>query len=327
MDNLIVQLALLQVALPLIVIVLNALIPVAALAGLILRTAAILLLLLFAVLAGVWLFPPWWTPCALAGLHLLLSARLLQRFRRRSSARMSWKVVETCLSLAGIVAAILLVLPALQGRSSPDAAIDLAMPLGPGRYLIVNGGATPAINAHFDTLDRDSAAAFRGQSYAVDIIGIDRFGLRARGISPPDPADYAIYGREVLAPCAGTVLATVEGVADNEVPLMNRDSMTGNSVILNCGGLAVVLAHFIPGSINVSESEPVEVGQQIALVGNSGNSGEPHLHVHVQSIASPDTSVAGEPLWFTINGELPIRNARFVVEHRSFIGDTTASGR
>ncbi len=109
------------------------------------------------------------------------------------------------------------------------------------------------------------------------------------------------------------MLATVDGVPDNEVPEMNRESMTGNSVILDCDGLAVVLAHFIHGSINVSEGDLVATGEQIALVGNSGNSGEPHLHVHVQTIVSPEAPIAGEPLWFTINGDFLIRNSWFVV--------------
>jgi murein DD-endopeptidase MepM/ murein hydrolase activator NlpD len=246
---------------------------------------------------------------------VLLSVRLLRRLHKRSPTGLRWTVAEIGVSLIGIIGAILLVLPAYHGRTVPDVAIDLAMPLGPGRYLVINGGATPAINAHFYTLDQESAADFRGQSYAIDIIGNNRVGLRAPGISPADPTKYIIYGHDVLAPCAGTVLATVDGVPDNDVPEMNRNSMTGNSVILDCDGLAVVLAHFIPGSINVSEADQIVSRQQIAFVGNSGNSGEPHLHMHVQTIGSPETPIAGEPLWLTINGHFPVRNSRFVVEN------------
>lgn len=246
---------------------------------------------------------------------MLLSVRLLRRLHKRSPTGLRWTVAEIGVSLIGIIGAILLVLPAYHGRTVPDVAIDLAMPLGPGRYLVINGGATPAINAHFYTLDQESAADFRGQSYAIDIIGNNRVGLRAPGISPADPTKYIIYGHDVLAPCAGTVLATVDGVPDNDVPEMNRNSMTGNSVILDCDGLAVVLAHFIPGSINVSEADQIVSRQQIAFVGNSGNSGEPHLHMHVQTIGSPETPIAGEPLWLTINGHFPVRNSRFVVEN------------
>lgn len=313
MDNeLINQLAIWQVALPLGVILMNALLPVATRAGVLLRTMVILGLLFYTALAGLWLFPPWWTPIALGAVQLLITWRQLQRLRARETARAVWKVAEAGISLAGIVAIVMLILPAVQGRTPPEVAIDLSMPLGPGRYLVISGGAAPQINAHFFTLDLPRAAAFRGQSYGMDIIGINAAGLRTTGISPVDPALYEIYGADVLAPCNGIVLHTIDGVPDNPVPDMNRDAMTGNSVVLDCDGLAVVLAHFIPQSLNVAEGDAVEVGQKIAEVGNSGNSGEPHLHVHVQEIAPRETPISGEPLWFTIEAKFLIRNTRFM---------------
>ncbi len=121
-------------------------------------------------------------------------------------------------------------------------------------------------------------------------------GLRTTGISPADPALHAICGTQVLAPCTGTVLHTIDGVPANPVPEMNRDAMTGNSVILDCKELAVALAHFIPGSLTVTEGEVVEIGQEIAEVGNSGNSGEPHLHVRVQEGAPRDQPLSGDRL-------------------------------
>lgn len=138
---------------------------------------------------------------------------------------------------------------------------------------------------HFFTLDRPGAAVFRVQSYAVDIIGITAAGLRMTGISPADPSLYEIYGADVLAPCNGTVVQTIDGIPDNPVPQMNRDVLTGNSV---------------------------EIGQKIAEVGNLGNFGEPHLHVHVQEIAPRDRPKSGEPLWFTIEGSFFVRNDRFM---------------
>ena len=46
-------------------------------------------------------------------------------------------------------------------------AIDLFMPVGSGRYLVISGGAAPQINSHFLTPDRPSTVVFRGQSYAT----------------------------------------------------------------------------------------------------------------------------------------------------------------
>ena len=54
--------------------------------------------------------------------------------------------------------------------------------------------------------------AYRGQSYAVDLIGIDQWGLSAtRGPAPEDPKAYVIYGKQVLSPCNGEVVASLDG--------------------------------------------------------------------------------------------------------------------
>lgn len=312
-NELITQLAILQVAVPLGVILVNALIPVASLSGALFRTTAILGLLVYTALAGIWLFPPWWTPFVFALLQLLITTLQVRRLGARSRGGSVWRIAELCVSLAGAAGVAMHILPAVQGRIPPEVAIDLAMPLGPGRYLVVSGGAAAQINSHFFTLNLPRAAAYRGQSHAMDIIGINAAGLRTSGISPANPALYEIYGADVLAPCTGAVLVAIDYVPDNPVPEVNRDAMTGNSVVLDCVGLAVVLAHFIPDSLTVAEGETVKVGQKIAEVGNSGNSGEPHLHVHVQEIAPRAQPISGEPLWFTIDGRFLVRNSQFTI--------------
>lgn len=178
----------------------------------------------------------------------------------------------------------------------------------PGRYLVTSGGSTAAINAHFATLERERAKPFRGQSFAVDIIAIDRLGLRAGGIAPVDPQAYRIYGRDILAPCPGRVAAAVDGVPDNPVPQMNRESMAGNYFLLACGDVLVALAHMIPGTVAVRAGDEVSTGQVLGQVGNSGNSAEPHLHIHVQMGTSEEASLSGQPLWFTIEGDFLVRN-------------------
>jgi len=309
MNNLILSLILLQVVLPLALIALNALTPSLSRAGLAIRSSVIFLVLIYVALAGLWLFPPWWTPYPLALLHLGATLWAFRRHRRSETSHRPWlRWTESGLSALAAFAVALLLVPVLQGRISPAAAIDLATPLAPGRYLVLSGGASAAINAHFETLESERAKPFRGQSFAADIIRINRLGLRADGIAPSDPAAYRIYRTQILAPCAGRVAATVDGVPDNPVPRMNRQSMAGNYVLLACSDVYVALAHMIPGSITVRTGETVTVGQPLGHVGNSGNSAEPHLHVHVQRGWREDAPLSGEPAWFTIDGNFLVRN-------------------
>jgi hypothetical protein len=142
MDNeLINQLAILQLALPLGVIFGSAKIRVATLVGALLRMTAILGLLFYTVLAGMWLFTPWWTPIILGALQLLITSWQVRRLRARGPAGSLWKAAEAGVALVGIVGVATLILPAVQGRPPPDVAIDLFMPVGSGRYLVISGGA------------------------------------------------------------------------------------------------------------------------------------------------------------------------------------------
>ena len=97
------------------------------------------------------------------------------------------------------------------------------------------------------------------------------------------------------------------------VPEMDRDNLPGNYVAIDCNGFFVILAHLRQGSVTVSEGERVAVGTRLGAMGNSGNSSEPHLHVHAQRGLPPEAPFAGEPLGLTINGQFLVRNDRIRV--------------
>lgn len=169
-------------------------------------------------------------------------------------------------------------------RLPSGAPVRLAFPLEPGRYLIVNGGARSSTNSHVRLADATVPRyrAFRGAAQGLDIVATDRFGRRADGWLPDDPARYAIWNRRVLSPCDGTVLGMHAEAPDMAPPRVDRRLMAGNHVRLRCGDAHVLLAHFRRGSVAVRPGQRVRVGQLLGRVGNSGNSGEPHLHVHAQ---------------------------------------------
>lgn len=309
MNDLVLQLIGLEVVAPLALIALNAFLPTASLLGLLMRSAAIGLVLVYIAFAGVWLFPPAWTPYVLLALHFPGSLLAYQLHRRRQ-APFGGPVIWSERVAAGSAVALMVaaLVPVMEGRMAPSSAIDLAMPLEPGTYLVTSGGRTEAVNAHLATLTGERFRPFRGQSYAVDLIGIDALGFHANGIAPRDPKAYVIYGARILAPCAGEVLGATDGLPDMPVPEMDREHLTGNHVLLGCGEQIVVLAHMAPGSVAVSVGQAVETGQLLGRVGNSGNTAEPHLHIHVQKGMPEGMPIGGEPVWFKINAKFLLRN-------------------
>ncbi|MDT5219887.1 MAG: hypothetical protein QOF15_1992, partial [Mycobacterium sp.] len=62
------------------------------------------------------------------------------------------------------------------------------------------------------------------------------------------------------------------------------ENIDGNHIILDIGdGVYAMYAHFIQGSLLVKPGDKVKKGQQIAKLGNTGNSNAPHLHFQLMS--------------------------------------------
>jgi murein DD-endopeptidase MepM/ murein hydrolase activator NlpD len=79
----------------------------------------------------------------------------------------------------------------------------------------------------------------------------------------------------------------VPGINSRAVPI-TLETVGGNHVVLDIGGGHYAFyAHLKPGSLKVKLGDKVKRGQVIGLVGNTGNSTEPHLHFHVADGISP----------------------------------------
>lgn len=159
-----------------------------------------------------------------------------------------------------------------------------------GEWLVFWGGPTERQNYH---------VIARDQRHAYDFLGW-RSGGTHRG-SGARNADYWAWGRPVVAPADGVVVAARDGVRDNrpQIEVENRQSPAGNHVVLDLGnGEYALLAHLQSGSLRVRTGQRVRAGELLGLCGNSGNSSEPHLHFHVQDRAPLFGKARGLPLVF-----------------------------
>ncbi len=107
------------------------------------------------------------------------------------------------------------------------------------------------------------------------------------------------FGEPVLAPADGTVVRVLDLVADEPVAAIGQTPSEGNHVLLDIGdGRYAVLEHLRQGSVRVSAGERVQRGQQIAAVGDSGDSLVPHLHLQVQDGPHAGEHVRTVPIVF-----------------------------
>jgi hypothetical protein len=127
-------------------------------------------------------------------------------------------------------------------------------------------------------------------AFAIDVDGLDQnYGENS---DANENAADAGWGREILAPAAGTVTYARNDVPDNPHPdtityMAQHDpimAFLGNCVIIDHGNSEFsVLMHMQQGSVTVTVGERVGAGQVIGRLGNSGDAFGPHVHYQLQS--------------------------------------------
>ncbi|MDO9521542.1 MAG: M23 family metallopeptidase [Pseudohongiella sp.] len=314
-----VQLA--QLLIPLIVLLWLALLPASGWLALIVQSLSVAAILLALALVGLWSLPPWWLPYVYGICFLAIMLRHGLKGLFVAHVRWAAGMPNTVLLIAGAALGaygVWVSSQALSGRQLPADVdvVNIALPFGQGIYLVAHGGSHTVVNGHLRTLDTDIERyqRWRGQSRALDIFRITPSGMHAtRGLRPVEPESYATFGTPLLAPCTGKIALAVDGFDDMPVPQMDAGNMAGNFVAIDCGDFFVILAHLRKGSMQVAEGDAVAPGDVLGEMGNSGNSSEPHLHVHAQRSLPSEFPLSGEPLALTLNGMYPVRNSRIVV--------------
>jgi hypothetical protein len=174
-------------------------------------------------------------------------------------------------------------------KTQPSVSIRLPV----DQSVIVAWGGNP--------VEQNFHATFPFERWAYDLLA------QPAALKTPNLEEYGIFGQTVLAPIDGTVIGIRNDVPDLPAgtELNNSDirSMLGNYIFLRIDetNTYLVMAHLMADSVTVKQGQHVSEGMPIARVGNSGNTSEPHIHIHHQR-QDPSTTnfflAKGLPLFF-----------------------------
>ena len=181
----------------------------------------------------------------------------------------------------------------LEGPVVPITRVGpiIGPPLRGGPWMAANG--PNARSGHRRALIPTGGTATIAQRFAIDYVKLNESNTTHTGDALVND-NYLAEGVDALAVANGRVVAVKDSIPEN-VPGVNSravpitlETVGGNHVIIDIGGgYFAFYAHLKPGSIRVREGQRVRRGEVIGLVGNSGNSTEPHLHFHVSDSNSP----------------------------------------
>lgn len=199
------------------------------------------------------------------------------------------------------------------GHSIPIGreAIVISPPLR-GSGWVDGNGCCLEIGPHRFVTNPMNGTLDPSETFAIDWVQVDAHGLAYR-TDGKKPEDWVGYGAEILAVAPGTVVEVVGNLPD-VTPGKNPDGLTipqiaGNRVIIDMGsGHYAMYAHLAPGSIQVHVGDYVRQGQQLGLLGNTGNSSAPHLHFQVMDRPSSldDTSLPFVFDHMNLEGRVPL---------------------
>jgi murein DD-endopeptidase MepM/ murein hydrolase activator NlpD len=195
-----------------------------------------------------------------------------------------------------------------KGYISPENTIDLASPFHSGKQIVLHGGTSPFTNGHFHV---------KPQNYALDIVGLNNLGMRASSFQGgSDLSDYVIYGQAIYSPLNGTVIAVEDRYNDQTPPITDTEHLAGNYILIESEGMEILLAHLKKGSIEVKIGDIVTTNTLLGQVGNTGNTSEPHLHIHVEKGGEANTILNGVAVPFTLNKQYLVRGDIIKIEKK-----------
>ena len=199
----------------------------------------------------------------------LATAAYAWRRRRWRSPAVRATLAASALALGPLVWATGAVrYPSSLDRARPAASVRLPLD---GPVVVAWGGDRVATNYHAATPD---------QRWAYDLVVAPAFVGSGR------LEDYGCYGQPVRAPAAGTVTAARDGRPDQPPGRLpdGPGDPSGNHVAIRMDetGTHLLIAPLARGTVAVRTGERVAEGAVVGRCGNSGNTSEPHVHLHHQ---------------------------------------------
>jgi hypothetical protein len=185
------------------------------------------------------------------------------------------------IDLAGLVVAAALAGPAAaQEAPAQEAPAMLHLQL-PVDCVI---GSTCFVQHYVDEDPSEGARDYRCGTLTYD--GHDGTDFRV----PTLAAQKA--GVDVLAAARGRVLRIRDGQPDQALAQFGRDAVKGSEcgngvVIAHAGGFETQYCHLAEDSVAVHPGDPVEAGQRIGRIGQSGLAEFPHLHLTLRKDGKP----------------------------------------
>lgn len=180
--------------------------------------------------------------------------------------------------IAGLLYAAVRYSDKFPDKDTYAGCIEYSLPFN-GEWVVANGGVDEETSHSWDIYP---------QRYAYDFLILDD---EARSFSGDEKNlnSYYCYGKDVLAPADGIVVAVYDHFSDCRIlgggqTDSSASDIGGNRIMIqHTEGEFSTLCHLMSRSVTVQVGQRVRRGDVIARCGNSGNTSEPHIHFQVQN--------------------------------------------
>jgi len=245
----------------------------------------------FIYLYGTWVYLTIYAKYVFGILFLLLLIAKLVMRKGGSVQVKGWSIFLN-LFFAFIFAALSVLY--FTGSTGKPETVALSFPLKKDKYFILQGGkGLPSNFFHY---------SYRGAVYAIDIVRLDRLGNRASKIFSSRLEDYHIFNDTIYSPCDGFIQSARDENPDNIPPDRTRGPSNTNAVVIEADSFYVFMAHLKYKGVFVHEGQTIRTGQPIGLVGNSGFTLEPHLHIQAHKRTGKNAWYQEDQLYIEFDG-------------------------